>query len=217
MQPRGKPRLFDTAAEQYDLWFESPDGKAIFEIEKNSLLLLLLSERDRWLEVGVGSGRFSASFGISEGIDPSSGMLAIAAQRRIHLVRGIAEDLPYRDAIFHGILMVTTLCFLRDPKRALAEFYRILGFRGTLVVGMIPAEGAWGQLYITKGRKGHSLYSEAHFYTCREVVRLCADVGFAFEKAVSCLLTAPGNEPSPLLEEGMKENAGFVAMRFHKT
>lgn len=207
---------FDAEADRYDLWFESREGKAIFEIEKNCLRALIQTDTGRWLEVGVGSGRFATSVGISVGVDPSMRILTIAARRGIHVVRGTGEDLPYQDATFDGILMVTTLCFLTDVKKTLSECHRVLHSRGTLVVAIVPAESAWGRLYKAKGREGHSLYSKASFYTCNQVIRFCAEAGFVLERGASCLLTPPGEEPMPNLEEGINESAGFVAMRFQR-
>jgi len=214
---REKPSPFDVEADRYDQWFESHEGKAIFEIEKNGLRALIQTVTGLWLEVGAGSGRFATSLGISEGVDPSLGMVTIAARRGIHVVRGTGEDLPYQDAIFHGVLTVTTLCFLINPKRTLSECRRVLRPFGTLVGGIVPAESSWGRLYWAKAQEGHPLYSKANFYTCGQVIRICAEAGFAFERAVSCLSTPPGEEPMPSLEEGIKESAGFVAMRFNKT
>ena len=203
-------------AERYDLWFQSREGQAIFEIEKHCLRALIRTVTGLWLEVGLGSGRFATSLGISEGVDPSPGMLAIAARRNIHAVRGIGEDLPYQDATFDGVLMVTTLCFLIDPKRTLMECGRVLQRTGILVVGIVPAGSSWGRLYRAKGHEGHPLYSKAKFHTCEQVVRICADAGFVFDNAISCLHTPPGVEPMPSLEEGINESFGFVAMRFHQ-
>jgi ubiquinone/menaquinone biosynthesis C-methylase UbiE len=207
---------FDVEADQYDSWFESCEGEAIFEIEKTCLRTLLQPCKGLWLEVGVGSGRFAAAFGISEGLDPSSAMLTIATRRAIRTVCGAGEDLPYRDATFSGVLMVTTLCFVRDAERVLSESHRVLRHAGTLVVGIVPAESVWGRLYRAKGREGHLLYSKAKFYTCGQVVRLCAEAGFVFDNAISCLQTSPGEEPMPGLGEGINESAGFVAMRFQR-
>ena len=204
-------------AERYDLWFESREGEAIFEIEKHCLRALIQTVTGLWLEVGLGSGRFATSLGISEGVDPSSGMLAIAARRNVHAVRGIGEDLPYQDAAFDGVLMVTTLCFLIDPERTLTECARVLRRSGTLVVGIVPAESSWGRLYRAKAHEGHPLYSRAKFYSCGQVVRICADAGFVFDSAISCLHTPPGAELIPsILEEGIDESAGFVAIRFQR-
>jgi ubiquinone/menaquinone biosynthesis C-methylase UbiE len=208
---------FDVNADRYDSWFESCEGKAVYEIEKTCLRTLLQACKGLWLEVGVGSGRFAAAFGISEGLDPSSAMSAIATRRGIRTVCGVGEDLPYRDATFDGVLIVTTLCFLADAERTLSECSRVLRQAGTLVVGLVPAESAWGRLYKTKGGEGHPIYSKATFYSCGQTVRICARTGFVLEKAISCLRTSPGEEPKPGIEDGINESAGFVAMRFQRT
>lgn len=207
---------FDVEAERYDLWFESGKGKAIFEIEQSCLRMLIPCCEGRWLEVGVGTGRFAEALGISEGVDPSLRMLAIAATRGIHTIHGAAESLPYQTATFDGVLMVTTICFLTNAKKAVAEIHRVLRPNGVLVVGIVPAESPWGLLYREKGRKGHPVYSQATFHTCREVIRTCSDTGFALDEAASCLPTPPGEEPVTELQRGINEGAGFVAMRFKK-
>ena len=112
--------------------------------------------------------------------------------------------------------MVTTLCFLVDPMRALSECRRVLRHSGVLVVGIVPAESSWGRFYMRKGHESHPLYSKARFYTCRQVVRVCAEAGFLYDNAISCLQAPPGEERMSGLEEGINESAGFVAMRFDK-
>lgn len=207
---------FDMEADRYDRWFESGEGKAIFEIEKSCLRTLIPCCEGRWLEVGVGSGRFAESLGISEGVDPSLPMLAIAATRGIHTMHGVGEALPYQNATFDGVLVVTTLCFLTNAKKALAEIHRVLRSNGVLVVGIVPAESPWGLLYREKGRKGHPVYSQATFHTCRDVITICMNTGFALDEAACCLLTPPGEEPVIDLRSGINEGAGFVAIRFKK-
>lgn len=39
--------------------------------------------------------------------------------RDISGVQGIAEALPFRDAVFDYALVVTTICFVDDPKAML--------------------------------------------------------------------------------------------------
>lgn len=207
---------FDVNADRYDLWFESSEGKAIYEIEKACLRTLLQPCKGLRLEVGVGSGRFAGALEISDGLDPSLAMLTIARRRVIRTVCGVGEYLPYRDATFEGVLMVTTLCFVGDGERALSECRRVLHNEGTFVVGIVPVESPWGQSYVAKGRQGHPFYSKAGFTTCREVIRICDTAGFAFEAAANCLRTPPDKEPIPTVETGVNETAGFVAMAFRR-
>jgi len=62
---------FDPMADAYDRWYDTPKGKAIFQAELKCLRSLHEKSPGRWLEVGVGTGRFACSLGIAEGIDPS--------------------------------------------------------------------------------------------------------------------------------------------------
>jgi ubiquinone/menaquinone biosynthesis C-methylase UbiE len=207
---------FDEEANRYDQWFDSLKGKAIFEIERDCLRALVQPVSGLWLEVGVGGGRFAMAFGVTDGIDPSSEMLAIAAQRNINTVRGTGEDLPYRAGIFNGVLMVTTVCFLADPRRAISECRRVLRRTGILILGIVPAESDWGRLYSIRGAKGHPLYSNATFYKCAQVIQICTDAGFVLARAISSLFTLPGEDPVTGLADGTNESAGFVAMRFRR-
>ncbi|MGC8604988.1 MAG: class I SAM-dependent methyltransferase, partial [Desulfomonilaceae bacterium] len=150
---------FDAEADKYDLWFESDRGHKIFALERGCLKRLFQGGADGWLEVGVGSGRFGASFGITNGVDPSLGMLKIASHRGVRAFCGVAEDLPFRSNVFDGILMVTTICFVANPQRTFSECYRTLQPSGKLVLGIVPKNSSWGRLYEKKGRERHPLYS----------------------------------------------------------
>lgn len=221
--PSGHPstsgaNVFDELADRYDGWFETPRGRAIFRIEVACLKELMSGEyRGRWLEVGVGTGRFAEALGIKEGVDPSRAVLEFAAKRGIKTKVGYGESLPYLDAAFDGVLLVTTICFLDDPKKTLKECRRVLKRGGRLVVGLVPADSAWGTFYTRKGREGHPFYSQARFYTCDQVIDLARRAGLVLDGARSCLLTSP-EEPvadAPSLE-GMVTGAGFVAMKFRR-
>jgi len=74
---------FDDVAEDYDHWYDTPEGDTIFQAEPKCLRLLHEASPGRWLEVGVGTGRFACLLGITEGIDLSLRMLEIAASRGI--------------------------------------------------------------------------------------------------------------------------------------
>ncbi|MEA2062701.1 MAG: class I SAM-dependent methyltransferase [Gemmatimonadota bacterium] len=209
---------FDTEAARYDAWFDSSDGRLIFAHETECLRGIMDKLEGRWLEVGVGTGRFAQALGVREGIDPSAAVLSFAAQRGILTRQGAGENLPYEDAGFNGVLMVVAICFLDDPAKAFEECRRVLKKDGRLVIGLVPADSPWGELYARKGRDGHRFYSVATLYTCDQVIRLAAEAGFSFESARSCLFTPPG-EPAadPVSGEGIITNAGFVALKFQMT
>ncbi|MBW2107692.1 MAG: class I SAM-dependent methyltransferase [Deltaproteobacteria bacterium] len=206
---------FDTEASRYDEWFDSPDGQVIFALEVACLRGLLRKTVGRWLEVGVGTGRFAQALGIREGIDPSSAVLAYASSRGIRTQLGYGENLPYSENSFDGVLMVVTICFLAGPEKAFEECRRVLKEGGRLIVGLVPADSAWGELYAKKGYKGHHFYSVARFYTCDQVVSIANAAGFTFDSARSCLFTPPSGPVTDLsIREEVVTNAGFVALQF---
>jgi len=207
---------FNAKATQYDSWFDSSVGKPIFKRELDCLQKTVDFSKGRWLEVGVGTGRFAERFGISEGVDPSNAVLAYATKRGIKTRVGYGENLPYHDNNFDGILMVVTVCFLADPEAAMKECRRVLKKDGSLVVGLVPKDSVWGRTYMKKGKEGHAFYSYARFYTCNEIISIADMSGFVFEAARSCLFDPPRAEllSDLSVRDGIISGAGFVAMRF---
>lgn len=110
-------------------------------------------ERRRWvgrahghvLEVGIGSGLNLDLFdpaSVTElaGIDPSSRLLARAAERAARtaipttLHAGVAQRLPFAAASFDTVVFSYTLCSVADPMQALAEARRVMAPGGMLLV-----------------------------------------------------------------------------------
>lgn len=207
---------FDRLPDKYDQWFESPRGRAIFQVEAKCLRGLLVDVPHPWLEAGVGTGRFAAALGVDEGIDPSAAVLEFAARRGISTCLGSAEDLPYPAGSFGGVLMVVTVCFLNDAPAAMRECARVLADGGSLIVGFVPADSSWGRLYAMQAQDGHPFYSLATFYTAPQVIELAGAVGLHLQAARSCLFTPPDLPVDPLQppRDGIVSDAGFVALRF---
>lgn len=207
--------LFDTVADDYDAWFDSPRGRAVFTAEKRCLERLIPQKRDQWLEVGVGSGRFASALGVPYGVDPSNQMLKKAEERDIDTRLGTAEDLPYGNNSMRGVLMVTTACFLSELEQALREIARVLISNGTLLIGTIPAESPWGEQYRRKAESGHRIYSRATFHTCNNILETTIKAGFTLQRASSTLLSPPDQpEIDDTILDGIRSDCGFVAMLF---
>lgn len=207
---------FNRLAVRYDAWFDSPRGRDIFATEVPCLNTLMPSRRDRWLEVGVGSGRFAAALGVAEGVDPSEPMLAMATARGIRTRTGTGEELPYGDGQFDGVLMVVTLCFLTNPSAAFRECARVLRDGGRLLVGFVPANSAWGRMYRQQGLDGHPFYAPARFYTADQVIRMAVTAGFRLECSASCLFSQPEAPVDSSHRQGIVARAGFLALLFVK-
>ncbi|MFW5803401.1 MAG: class I SAM-dependent methyltransferase [Verrucomicrobiota bacterium] len=207
---------FDTIAGDYDAWYDDPVGRAILAAELACLRRLVDTCEGRWLEVGVGSGRFAAGLGISEGVDPAANMLQIAARRGVRTYLGAAESLPFPDGSFDGILLALTLCFIDEPAVALRECRRVLTGDGVLLVGIVPADSPWGRRYARKKAEGHRIYASATFRTAQETIALVEAAGFHLRNAVSTLFWDPDEpvESPPRLEDGADPRAGFVALAF---
>lgn len=96
----------------------------------------------RILDVGVGTGFLSimlAEIGYSVvGVDLSEEMIKNARKKmdarglKVRLEVGDAEALPFEDASFDGVVNRAVLWTLPNPKKALAEWKRVLKPGGTL-------------------------------------------------------------------------------------
>jgi ubiquinone/menaquinone biosynthesis C-methylase UbiE len=136
---------FETHAAEYDQWFDSERGSLIFSLELDCLRQAVDTVNGRWLEVGVGSGRFASVLGVQVGVDPSQEMVGIASERGIEAHLAPGGQLPFEDSSFDGVLLVCTICFLDDPRRTLRECWRVLNDSGRLVVGFVSCGGFPGK------------------------------------------------------------------------
>jgi SAM-dependent methyltransferase len=211
-----QPNPFDDLTDRYDAWYDSDEGREIFAVEVACLRPLVRQGRGRWLEVGVGTGRFAEALGIADGVDTSLPMLRRAVRRRIRAVTGRAESLPYLDSSLDGVLVALTICFLDDARSALCECARVLKEGSPLIVGMVPADSPLGRFYRRKGQDGHPFYAIANFYGCEQLVLMAGSAGFVLNDAMSCLLGSP-HDPGEQIDAprpGLDPEAGFVALRF---
>lgn len=210
---------FDPIAETYDRWYDTSEGRAILDAELGCLRLVGGQLQGRWLEVGVGTGRFASNLGVAEGIDTSPRMLEIAARRGIKTHTGRAEDLPFPEGSLEGVLLALAVCFVADLPQALEECHRVLRAKGRLLVGFVPADSPWGIEYREKASRGHPVYAFARFWTATGVVALARSAGFELVRAASTLFWKPGATPQaePRIEEGSVDQAGFLGLLFERS
>ena len=165
---------FDEHTQDYESWFERNRFAYLSEL---AAVRQQLPAKGRRIEIGVGTGRFAAPLGIKFGIEPSYNMCLIAKRRGILAVRAIGEALPFNDAEFDAALIVTTICFLDDVAKALAETRRILNEGGCVVIGFIDKDSPLGRLYRQQMDRS-PFYGVATFYSAAEVSRLLEQARF---------------------------------------
>jgi SAM-dependent methyltransferase len=133
--------LFDAMAPAYDQlepWYEH-----LYEV-LHAILRESLGPAPagaRALDAGCGTGFQSALLDglgwATHGVDVSAGLLAVARRRLpgVALARASHEALPYPDARFDAVVCCgSTLSFVDDPDRALAELGRVLRPGGRLLL-----------------------------------------------------------------------------------
>ena len=169
-----KTEPFEKYSNKYEDWFE--DNKYAYQSEINAIKDILPVFKSG-IEIGVGSGKFALPFNIKLGIEPSAEMRRLAESRGITVLDGIAENLPLENEKFDLVLMVTTLCFLDDAKKAFSEVYRILKPEGYFVNGFVDKNSKIGKIY-QKYKDRSIFYKEAVFFSTKEVVKLIDEAGF---------------------------------------
>jgi SAM-dependent methyltransferase len=206
-----KVEPFEKHTERYERWFSENRGTYLSELDA---VRALLPEGDG-VEIGVGTGRFAAPVGIGFGIDPSGEMIAIARKRGIEVVRGIAEALPLRRSSLSTALMVTTICFVDSPRRAMEEAYRILRPGGSLIIGFIDRSSPLGRQYMDH-RNESAFYRAASFYSVDEMRGYLMEAGF---RRFAFVQTICRPSPSITTKEPVKKGHGkgsFVVVRARK-
>ncbi len=207
--------VFTNHITQYDAWFEKSKGSQLFSFELDAIRLLLdTAKLERSLEIGVGTGRFASQLGIKFGVDPSLEALKIAKSHGINVVQGIGETLPFKNAVFSLALVVVTICYFNNPKKALQEINRVLTDKGIVLIGFIPADSPFGRLYQQKKQEGNVFYKYVTFYTINQVKTLLEQTNFELDAITSTLTQLPAERLShEQAQPYLQKNASFVVVR----
>ncbi len=149
-----------------------------------TISLLDIQPQDQILELGFGAGRAlelvaaQASNVYVSGIDISQAMVRAASRRnaraiksgRVTLHHGDLTTLPFPDNQFDKVFSIQTLYFWSDPRRALAEIFRVLKLGGTLVVTL--STGTTDSIEVTELERYQLLLEE-------QIVPAMKQVGFS--------------------------------------
>jgi len=168
---------FEKYTQRYNNWFDK--NKFVYESELKAIEELIPNEKGVGVEIGIGTGRFASRLGIEFGTDPSPKMRALAKEKhnKILITDYIAEKLFYSNSTFDYALMVTTLCFLDDVKKAFNEIYRILKPEGYFIIAFVDKNSLIGKLY-QKNKQKNVFYKEAKFYSTENVINFLKKAKF---------------------------------------
>lgn len=202
--PRTGP--FEKHSDRYDMWFDK--NRDIYHAELEAIRQVIPSHTARGLEVGVGSGKFAAPLKIGEGVEPSEKMAAKAEKQGVRVSMGVAEELPFSDAEFDFVLMVTTICFVDDISQAFREAFRVLKPDGSIIVGFVDKESELGVRYLNK-RDTSVFYKDATFFSVREVRNYLTNAGFRDMNFKQTLM--PGDNQSTI-QDGFGKGS-FVVIK----
>lgn len=148
--------------------------------------MLALEVRDRFLDVGCGSGTAvrtaAARVRRAVGVDVAPAMIERAqtlAKRLtgVEFLVGDPEALPVADASFDALLCSSSFHHYRDPARALAEFARVLAPRDRLALADPSADLLLGRF--ADGFLRRLDASHVRLYRGGELVDLVEAAGFS--------------------------------------
>ena len=189
-QSKHTPYPFSAFAEKYDAWYDSEEGKILYENEKKCIKTLLKG-CEKILEIGVGTGRFSVLANQAIGVDIAFPSLKIAKKRGALAIQARAERLPFKDETFECIMFIVTLSFVEDLVKALLEAKRVLKKNGKIIICEIFKESELGKLYEEKKKKGHPFYSYATFYSFSEFKKILENCELKINSAYGTLVNYP--------------------------
>jgi ubiquinone/menaquinone biosynthesis C-methylase UbiE len=202
------PNPFETLAGEYDAWFD--EHPALFESELQAMRAVLPERLGRWIEIGVGTGRFASRLGIGLGVEPAAAMADRARRRGLDVLDGTAERLPLADSSADALFFITTLCFVSDVGRALAEARRVLVPGGAIVVAFLPRDSELGQA--VSANSSDPFYRAARLLSAQELLRAMADAGFAVDRVVQTLTSLARPETVEAPSDGC-DRGSFVVVR----
>ncbi len=166
----------------YEQRCRHPKNKAVAELEHGLMLKMLAPMRgESVLDIGCGGGAAILPFleaGISaSGIDPSPYMIDTASEtlkKRADIYQGFAEDLPFDDNAFHYAVLVKSLEFVDNPRKAVEEACRVA--KNKIFIGVLNRHSIKGTGLRAKRIFTNSVYSHAHFFSIWELKQILRDI-----------------------------------------
>jgi len=174
---------YESHAEAYDQWFD--ENPEIYQAEIKAIQNLL--PNGKGLEIGAGSGRFTAPLKIDTGVEPAAAMREIGLKRGLNIITGVAESLPIEDNSYDFAIFITSTCFLDNPAIAYLEAARVIKDHGSIVIAFLEKNSELGKVY-EEHKHDNPFYCDATFYSYNEIVNYLKQAGFdQFQSAQTVL------------------------------
>jgi ubiquinone/menaquinone biosynthesis C-methylase UbiE len=153
-------------ADQYDgVRYQVPHARC-YHMWWVTDMLADTADHGLWLDLGCGTGwihEVLESLGSRRrlvGIDISAGMLRHAQGKQLPVVRGDAQQLPFEDGCFDGVLAKGILHHIPDMEEAIAEVRRVLKPGGIAVMTDPNLSPLRVLKYVLRNRDAH--FSHQH-------------------------------------------------------
>ena len=178
----------------YDDWYEHPQGKQVFQAEKEAVEQMI-PKTGLGVEIGAGTGVFAESLTkmgrLILCVDPSVEMLKKAKERNLLCVLGVGDTIPLRKSLIDFNYMITVLEFLNNPVRLFKEIRESSKENACLSVLFINTESSWGDLYRDIGSKGDPVFQHARLYSLGEVSEMLENAGYEISDVKGTLISGP--------------------------
>jgi ubiquinone/menaquinone biosynthesis C-methylase UbiE len=203
---------FEKYTEEYAVWFTNNKFAYLSEL---NLLKQLVPKRGAGLDIGCGTGVFTAPLNIKIGVEPSKKMSLLAKEKGLNVYNAVAEKLPFANNSFDHILMVTTICFLDNLDKALVEIRRVLKPKGHLIIGFVGKDSFLGKYYLKKKAQS-KFYKKAVFYSVESILSILKKYNFETAKILQTLFVLPNKlTKTEKIKNGYGEG-GFVGISAKK-
>lgn len=224
---------FDEHAAAYDSWFFDNENLLLSELK---LVAHFLKPNCKILSVGCGSGLFEKllqerySIQVTDGVEPSEGMAAIARKRGLNVTIATAENYNVPPEAYDIIMFNGSPSYITDLPHAVHKAHLGLKPGGRVILIDVPKESGYATLYnlaMTLGTWDHpllegvsprdpypiELVKSAHWRTTAEKVQALHAAGFVNMQYAQTLTTHPifSNDAVQDVQEGC-DSGDYVAI-----
>jgi 2-polyprenyl-3-methyl-5-hydroxy-6-metoxy-1,4-benzoquinol methylase len=215
---RHKAAEYDYEASSYDISrFNSGLGKHLDYLHKRIVGHLLNSNGKTVLDAGVGTGRFAVwltrkGFEVV-GVDVSKEMLKKAKEkaqtlpRKIHIVLGDVNFLPFREGVFDNYICINVVNHIPEIDGFLKEVKYVIKQKGIFIVNFPNLQSLYFPIAVIINLRKRVLFKggkiRSKWFTPIEIKSLMRNAGFNIKEVEACAIASPipfGDELVKIIE-----------------